>query len=416
MVRTINVLTEDALTPAKSGKARDGFEHAAQLLANRLHNDIVQESCVVFVGAGSTTEGSYRERESFYETIKVKAAYPKTEPSPSFPELMEFFCNELDGGHHNRLIREAISHLERFSLPGEENRFATRFSDLLAEIPYFNRFVTTNWDPFIERSLDVLVPIVEDRDLAFWDDRKKQVLKIHGCITRPYSIVATQTDYDACMARNPLIFNKLKDLMATKTFLFVGYSMRDADFREVWDTITRSLGRFAKLAYAVDPKATPESISFWRERGIELFETYDLLFISCLRKKLEEEGLVPSERFLQFLRRQRRRIVSIHGNLNQNSAGGFASAMYQDGLLHVLDDVLSSTALGIKRNEDFESDLRLAAKQIKQAEKARQFIEVAYWTGRHEIVRRFCDRDHSSIPPYLHPNRMSPATRLVKGR
>src|SRR5580698_7049964 len=122
------------------------------------------------------------------------------------------------------------------------------FSDSLAEISYFNRFVTTNWDPFIERSLDVLGPIVEDRDLAFWDDRKKQVLKIHGCITRPYSIVATQTDYDTCMSQNPLIFNKLKDVMATKTFIFVGYSMRDADFREVWQTILHSLGHFAKLA------------------------------------------------------------------------------------------------------------------------------------------------------------------------
>ena len=44
------------------------------------------------------------------------------------------------------------------------------------------------------------------------------------------------------------IFNKLKDLMATKTFIFVGYSLRDSDFREVWEGITKSLGRFAKLA------------------------------------------------------------------------------------------------------------------------------------------------------------------------
>jgi hypothetical protein len=65
----------------------------------------------------------------------------------------------------------------------------------LARLPYFNRFVTTNWDPFLERSLEMLIPTIEDRDLAFWDDRKRQVLKIHGCITRPHSIVATTTDY-----------------------------------------------------------------------------------------------------------------------------------------------------------------------------------------------------------------------------
>ncbi|HYK37275.1 SIR2 family protein [Alloacidobacterium sp.] len=201
----------------KAEKPRDDFDHVAQRLVSRLHKDVVQESCVVFVGAGSTTERSWRAKDrGFYATIKAQTSHSGTNLSPSFPKLMESFCNELDGGHHNRLIREAISYLEQFSLPGEDNRTATMVSDLLAEIPYFNRFVTTNWDPFIERALDVLVPIFEDRDLAFWDDKKRQVLKIHGCITRPYSVVATQNDYDNCMAQNPLIFNKLRDLMATK--------------------------------------------------------------------------------------------------------------------------------------------------------------------------------------------------------
>jgi hypothetical protein len=382
-------------------------------LAARLHGDIVQQSCAVFVGAGSTTERKYL-RSSFFQRIKEKAGY--TGKECSFPHLMQLFCDKLDGGHHNLLIREAISYIELFSLPGEKNHVATMFSDSLAEISYFNRFVTTNWDPFIERSLDVLGPIVEDRDLAFWDDRKKQVLKIHGCITRPYSIVATQTDYDTCMSQNPLIFNKLKDLMATKTFIFVGYSMRDADFREVWQTILHSLGHFAKLAYAVDPDATAENIAYWRERGIEIFKTTDIMFVRTLRKRLEMEGLIPSEGFLQFLRRQRRRIVPIHIGLDQATDGGMASAMYQDGLMHELDDVMSSTALGIKRNEDFESDLSWAAKQLKEARKERDLIEIAHWSGRHEAVKRFCERDESSVPFYFHPYKLSPILKFVKGR
>ena len=85
---------------------------------------------------------------------------------------MEYFCRQMDGGQHNRLIREALSRIERFSVPSEENRLATIFADELAEVPYFNRFVTTNWDPFLERSLEILIPMVEDRDVAFWDDRK----------------------------------------------------------------------------------------------------------------------------------------------------------------------------------------------------------------------------------------------------
>jgi hypothetical protein len=392
----------------------DNIQAQGEALVERLYGDILQEGCVVFLGAGVTTEG-VRRGSSFYEEIKKKSGYDGNH-SPSFPELMQHFCDCLDGGHHNRLVREAIAYIEWFALSGEDNIRATMFSNALAEIPYFNRFVTTNWDPFLERSLDVLIPIVEDRDLGFWDDRKRQVLKIHGCITRPYSIVATQTDYDACMSRNPLIFNKLRDLMATKTFLFSGYSMHDTDFREVWDVITRSLGRFAKLAYATDPAATPEAVAFWKERGIALFRMSPFSFIRSLRDRLVADGLIPSEIFLRFIRKERRRIASIHVKLNQNSGGGFASAMYQDGLLHALDDVLASTVLGTKKREGFESDFRQAEKQVEQARREGDFIEVAYWTGRHEVVSRFCEYRKTSIPAYFHPNQLLPVSRLVKGR
>lgn len=289
------------------------------------------------------------------------------------------------------------------------------FCEPIAEIPYLNRFVTTNWDPFLERALDVLVPMVEDRDLAFWDDRKGQVLKIHGCITRPYSVVATQSDYDACMKQNPLIFNKLKDLMATKTFLFVGYSMRDADFQEVWNGITTALGHFTRLAYAVDIDATPDAVSFWKGRGIELVNTSDILFVRALRRRLEKENLIPSEELLGFMRRARRQVASTHFKTGQESHGKLASAMYQDGLLHALDDVLTSTALGVKVKENFESDLSQANQTLEQVRRKHDPIEIAYFTGRVEVLKRFCHRSTAPILRYFHPYRTRPSKKLVRG-
>jgi SIR2-like domain len=251
-------------------------EKVARALVSRLYEDILHEACVVFIGSGCTTEGKgWGHSDTFYDEIRAKSGFPSKALPPSFPDLMEYFCKQMDGGQHNRLIREAVSRIERFAVPGEDNYVATRFGEELAQIPYFNRFVTTNWDPFLERSLEILIPMVADRDLAFWDDMKRQVLKIHGCITRPYSIVATKTDYEKCLKRNPLIFNKLREQMATKTFVFVGYSLRDSDFRQVWEGITKSLGRFAKLAYAVDPNASTEDVNYWKERGIEIFNTFE---------------------------------------------------------------------------------------------------------------------------------------------
>ncbi len=108
-------------SPIKSkvaGKSPDAAA-TAEKLVSRLYDDILQEHCVVFVGAGSTTERHYwRTEPSFYLDIKTKANFPLTDPPPSFPDLMEYFCNQMDGGRHNRLIREAVARIERFSVPG----------------------------------------------------------------------------------------------------------------------------------------------------------------------------------------------------------------------------------------------------------------------------------------------------------
>jgi len=403
---------QPAKPPLGSG---ENFDVAAAELVSRLFHDIVEEGCVVFLGAGCTTERTRKGSKSFYEHIKHLSGHPGGEPSPSFPELMEYFCDRVDGGRHNRLIREALSRIEYFSTPGEENRFATAVGSALAEIPYFNRFVTTNWDPFLERSLGVLVATVEDRDLAFWDDRKRQVLKIHGCITRPYSIVATQSDYEQCMKRNPLIFNKLKDLMATKAFLFAGYSMQDSDFQQVWEGIIASLGHFSKLAYALAPHSTAERISFWKERGIQIYKISDLAFMSALREKLEGEGLIARKEFLQFLRREEARIVSLHLQLDQNSPGGLASAMYQDGLLHGLEDVLTAADIGTKKRENFESELMQLQRDLANERKQDSLIEIAYLSGRCEAIIRFSKRAEEPIPAYFHPYGLRPVRKFVRG-
>jgi len=203
--------------------------------------------------------------------------------------------------------------------------------------------------------------------------------------------------------------------MATKTFIFIGYSLRDSDFRQVWEGITKSLGRLAKLAYAVDPEAPDEDVAHWKRKGIEIFKTSDLAFVRELRKRLEKDNLVPPETLLDFLHRERRRITSIHVRLHQTSDGAMASAMYQDGLLHGLGDVLAATRLGTKRKDSFERDLVEAERAVEEMWQKKDAIEVAYWTGRREAIRAFCSRRTTKIFPYIHPYRLLPVAKFVRG-
>lgn len=395
---------------SKSARTRNPLRE----LIGRIGQEIADENCVLFVGAGSSTEKWPRGR-SFYATIRAATSLSDSDPH-SFPEVMQKFCDERDGGHHNLLIREAITYIERFLLPGPENRVVSEFSKQLATIPFFKIALTTNWDPLLERALDVLVPMTQDRDLAFWDDRKKQVIKIHGCITRPHSIVATQGDYEGCVAANPLLFNKVRDLMATKTFLFTGFSLRDADFREIWDATSGRLGQFSKLAYALDPFATDDDIAYWSQRGINIFRVRDTEFLEGLRVHFVNAGMLPSEKLISFLMRERNRIVKLHLKLKQDCDGGMSSAMYQDGLLHELDDILDALQLGTRTQQDFENELGLMHKNVRAAHKQKDLIEVAYYSGRYAVISAYAQADCVELPPYFHPYRLTPLRKLVKGR
>jgi hypothetical protein len=119
------------VTTHRRGRSKSGGKEAKTQgtlrdLIDRIGQEIVDESCVLFVGAGSSTE-KWRRDHSFYSLIRAKTSFDHDE-SRTFPEVMQKFCEERDGGHHNLLIREAIRYIERFLLPGPANRVASEFS------------------------------------------------------------------------------------------------------------------------------------------------------------------------------------------------------------------------------------------------------------------------------------------------
>lgn len=163
--------------------------------------------------------------------------------------------------------------------------------------------------------------------------------------------------------------------------------MADSDFQTILDEIIKSLGKLRKLAYVYDPHATEEKIEFWQPKGFCVIKAYGLSFLSEIRKKLQEDGYIPSEEYIAFLSNEQDRIIDIHVNLNQGeSAGAFATAMYQDGLIHVLSTVLSGAALGSSK-EDFKKNLSETEDTLNKYSKEGNIFEMAYWGGQFEVIK-----------------------------
>ncbi len=398
-------------------------------LPEELVDEVTSFNCVLFAGAGVTTEQTYL-RSTFLDLVREKCKYPKRAKKQSFPEVMQYYCEKLDGGRKNRLIREIIEWIGFFSAEGEPNRDATRFFREIARIPFFRTIVTTNWDPFCERTVNVLVPMVEDQDIPFWDENKRQVLKIHGCVTRPHTIVATLDDYNACMKDRSrgAVFTKLRDLMATKTFIFVGYSVKDPDFRLIYDEVINNLGPFRRGAYVIDPDPKEDSKKDWESRGVKIFKMKGLVFAWELLKRLEKDKLIPPEELISYFEEQLSRIIDIHlrTSSKQDLPGAFASSMYQDGLIHSLEHAIEGSRTG-KLMKEFDDELssyketldkylRALSRHEKKPKPDKSgyvLVKIAYWSGRVEALKRFISNNKRDIPAFFAPYALKPVRKIA---
>ena len=397
-------------------------------MPEELIEEIESFNCVLFAGAGITTEQDHER--TFLKQVKEKCKFPKKVRNQSFPEVMQYYCQKLDGGRKNKLIREIIEWIEFYSCEGEPNRGATGFFRDIARIPFFRTIVTTNWDPFCERTVNVLVPMVEDKDIPFWDENKRQVLKIHGCVTRPHTIVATLDDYNVCMKDKSrgAVFTKLRDLMATKTFIFVGYSLADPDFKLIYDEVINNLGTFRRGAYVVDLNPRGDSIRDWEAHGIKILKISGIAFARELVERLEKDRLIPSRELITHFEKQLHRIIDIHLRTcrKQELGAGFFSAMYQDGLCHSIEGLIEGSRTGrlmrdfVKEKNDCEETLDKCWRALSRYEKKPKTdelnyapVEIAYWSGRLEALRRFISNNKRDIPAFCSPYTLKPVKKIA---
>ncbi|MFQ5652771.1 MAG: SIR2 family protein, partial [bacterium] len=116
-----------------------------------------------------------------------------------------------------------------------------------------NIVFTTNFDDLLEgayrkagRPVNLVIGATE---LPFWDESRVNLVKLHGTCDRPDSLIITEQDYNTIYRSNALIVQQLNTLLATKTFLFIGYSVSDPDFNQIYDQLSIDLGRHQRRPY-----------------------------------------------------------------------------------------------------------------------------------------------------------------------
>jgi len=174
--------------------------------------------------------------------------------------------------YENQHGRNALIHHLRNAL-NTTGKQLTPVHRLVASLPVHVIF-TTNYDDLIERALQeaskLFNIVVYEEELAYWSQGFVQVVKLCGDLTRPDSIVFTKHDFSTYFSTHPRLVERLRTTLESKTAFFLGYSLQDPFFNQVWDSIGLDFGAHRRIGYSLVFDASPLEVDDLQQRGIHV--------------------------------------------------------------------------------------------------------------------------------------------------
>ncbi len=102
--------------------------------------------------------------------------------------------------------------------------------------------ITTNWDLMLEQVFPGFKPFIGQEELLFGSSQGLgEIYKIHGCCSRPDSLVLTTEDYDVFQTRNPYLSARLLSVFVDHPIVFLGYRLGDPNIQSILSSIVNCL-------------------------------------------------------------------------------------------------------------------------------------------------------------------------------
>jgi hypothetical protein len=224
---------------------------------------------VLFAGAGLSIGAGLPGWAGLIRPLArdVGARWPADEADLTTEHLLSAAQHFENQRGRNALVRHLRDALDAVGVQ------PTPVHRLVASLPVRVIF-TTNYDDLVERALREggrpFHIVVSESELAFSSEERVQVVKLCGDLARPESIVLTQRDFNTYFPTHPRLAERLRGTLEVKTPLFLGYSLRDPFFNQIWDHIGLDFGRLQRWGYAVLFDADELEIDDLHRRSIHL--------------------------------------------------------------------------------------------------------------------------------------------------
>ena len=267
----------------------------------KIAKEMASGKCVLFLGAGASygdkgEKGVPKAAELAKElSEKLKRNYNfRISKDAGLPKIAQCFEAQTDRETLEKYIKGEIGKIKD---PLKIHKIIT---NLPVNLPV-KIIITTNYDQLLETQFDEDVgaidykTIIDDEELIEnWNDQDVMIMKIHGSIESAKKLVITEDDYVDSLSRETLIKHALRFIMATKTILFIGYSLADYDIRVLLKQIAPQKSERASHYLIQDAKINPKDFSHWKGKGIEAYRMEGTKFLESLRNHYE--SLKPEDK------------------------------------------------------------------------------------------------------------------------
>lgn len=341
-------------------------EKVKQLLVEKLYS----KNLVVFLGAGASRTyhkfNGVPSAKEIVENLNKQKTY--IDKKMTFPQAMFMVKKKESSNELIRVLTNIFNNLD--------NKKTLPVYDLLAKMP-ISAFITTNYDQLLENSLKnenkEFITIIEENDVSFWKNSDLPLIKIHGCISRPDTIIAAEDQYRPLYSSKPLISAMLTTFLANKTLLFLGFSLADDDFKNFYQEIKIHLQDYMPKSYSIVDDCDSYQEFYWKEQGVEIIKqdlTYFVKELFSVKSNNDFETLKistqPSETKVidTFLSTLLRDVQNEPGGLQQiitKANDRVNSSLNNKPNLYALKNIWNKMSSGLKKAksiDDAENKIR----------------------------------------------------------
>ncbi|MCD4785534.1 MAG: HEAT repeat domain-containing protein [Candidatus Eremiobacteraeota bacterium] len=292
---------------------------------------IQKKQAVLFVGAGLSKAAGLPLWGEFIEILlKDFDTKPQT---ADFLDIVEYYENEFG---RPRLM-------EKFhDIFGARGIKLTEAHKIIARLPW-KTIVTGNYDRLLEKALEEsgvdFKTILTNKSISLAAGDKINLLKMHGDVDLPESIVISRTDYDEYRNKNSSLINHLRSLITTNPFFFVGFSLTDPNFRLIMNEVYQDLKEYQRMNFALCAGIDKYQRKQWEKRNIKAVDILNWSNLTPFFKRLEEKIKIdpisiPRSSFDSIAKRWRKKV---HDGEKQLDPRGIFQLVHSTGIINLED-------------------------------------------------------------------------------